>query len=1089
MKRPTRLLRLLEFCSLFLYTFAESFAPVVQIKLGGLRGQYVSVKGKETVIQAYLGVPFAKPPVGPLRLAPPQPVERWEGVRDATQQPLMCLQDIQISKEYFSNMSITLEFPKLSEDCLYLNIYTPVKPVDNIKLPVMVWIHGGGFSMGSASMYDGSALAAYQDVVVVLIQYRVGVMGFFSTGDKYAPGNLGLLDQVEALRWVQEHIHNFGGDSKAVTIFGESAGGMSVSLLLLSPLSTGLFHGAIAESGTAAMEMFLISDPLPAAQMIANISGCDSTNTETIVNCVKKLTSENILNIYKQFPLLGFGVTVDGHFLHKSVMEIFQNHEMLKVPFMTGANNDEGGWGMANFFAPAGWEDGVDRVNVLPRVGVLSPNLKDQWIYELIADEYLGTSGNRVKNRDGFAELVGDIVFTIPAIKTANFHRDAGVPVYLYQFHQTLSMLKKLRPSFVGSDHGDELMFVLGFCFTTSHVKIDASCTEEDEQISRLMMSYWGNFARTGSPNGAGLVQWPQYGPDGDYLGIGLEQVPGQHLKRDRFTFMTQTVPLMALLGQEKTEHSQLPQTGPVVQTKLGGLRGQYVSVKGKETVIQAYLGVPFAKPPVGPLRLAPPQPVERWEGVRDATQQPLMCLQDRQFTVGLAKMLSMTLEIPVASEDCLYLNIYTPAKPAEKTNLPVMVWIHGGGLMLGSASAYDGSALAAYQDVVVVLIQYRVGMMGFFSTGDKYAPGNLGLLDQVEALRWVQEHIHNFGGDSKTVTIFGESAGGVSVSLLLISPLSAGLFHGAIAESGTAAMEALMSKDPLSDAKMVAKSLGCNSTNTAQIADCLKKLSADDIINFPVKNKLLHWGVTVDGHFLQKSAMESFHKHEMHKVPFITGVNTDEFGWLLTHVTLPSGWVDGIDREHVISVLTLLNPNPKDQWISELLADEYLGTSDDQINIRDGLRELLGDAVFIIPALRTAGFHRDAGAPMYLYEFQQTLSMLKKTRPHFVGSDHEDEVMFVLGLCFTTSHVTMNASCTEEDEQLSRLMMSYWGNFARTGSPNGAGLVQWPQHGPDGDYLGIGLEQVPGQHLKRDRFTFLTKTLPEKVKIKHSEL
>uniref|UniRef100_A0A6Q2YPP2 Carboxylic ester hydrolase n=1 Tax=Esox lucius TaxID=8010 RepID=A0A6Q2YPP2_ESOLU len=301
MKGAARLLRFsLSLGSLFLYTLAESNAPVVQTKLGGLRGQYVSVKGNEKVVQAYLGVPFAKAPVGPLRLAPPQTVERWKGVRDATQQPFMCLQNIQITKDLYSNLSIKVEFPKVSEDCLYLNIYSPVKPVENTKLPVMVWIHGGGFTLGSASAYDGSALAAYQDVVVVLIQYRLGLMGFFSTGDKYAPGNMGLLDQVEALRWIQEHIHNFGGDSKSVTIFGESAGGMSVSLLLLSPLSAGLFHRAIAESGTAALNIIYQTNPLPVAQAMANMSGCDSTNTEKMVDCVRKLTTDDILNIHKQ---------------------------------------------------------------------------------------------------------------------------------------------------------------------------------------------------------------------------------------------------------------------------------------------------------------------------------------------------------------------------------------------------------------------------------------------------------------------------------------------------------------------------------------------------------------------------------------------------------------------------------------------------------------------------------------------------------------------------------------------------------------------------------------------------------------------
>uniref|UniRef100_A0A8B9JJP0 Carboxylic ester hydrolase n=1 Tax=Astyanax mexicanus TaxID=7994 RepID=A0A8B9JJP0_ASTMX len=249
---------------------------------------------------------------------------------------------------------------------------------------------------------------------------------------------------------------------------------------------------------------------------------------------------------------------------------------------------------------------------------------------------------------------------------------------------------------------------------------------------------------------------------------------------------------------------------GPVVQTKLGALKGEYLTVKGKDTVVHSYLGVPFAKPPLGPLRLAPPQPAEAWEGVRDATQQPYMCLQKRKFLLDIIKTMSVNTEIPEVSEDCLYLNIYTPSKPDEDAKLPVLVWIHGGGFVLGAAAMQDGSGLAAYQNVVVVIIQYRLGLTGFFSTGDEHAPGNYGLLDQLAALQWVQENIQSFGGDPAKVTIFGESAGGVSVSLQILSPMSAGLFRYAIAQSGTAAMDVLMTSHPLPAAQFLISSFKC---------------------------------------------------------------------------------------------------------------------------------------------------------------------------------------------------------------------------------------------------------------------------------------
>ncbi|XP_054864990.1 uncharacterized protein LOC111562986 isoform X2 [Amphiprion ocellaris] len=1077
-------------CLLFLAVTAELQAPEVHTKLGSLRGEYVSVKGKETGVHAYLGVPFAKPPIGPsLRLAPPQPVEGWKGVRDATKQPPMCIQNIKMTLDLIEMIGAEIaDIPDISEDCLYLNIYTPASRAKDAKLPVMFWIHGGGFTMGSASVYDGSALAAYQDVVVVLIQYRLGLLGFLSTGDEHVSGNFGLLDQIEALRWVQQHIHNFGGDPDLVTIFGESAGGMSVSFLLLSPLSDGLFHRAIAESGTAAMDIAVTDNPLPMTQMAANASGCSIESTEKIGDCMRNLDIDTVVAIAEN-EHLRYPVCVDGHFLMKPADELLCKHELLTLPFMTGVNDDEGGWMLTNFFSPPNWTEGVDREQIVNVMSMFYPDPKDAFKRDLMIDEYIGTGEDRVKNRDGLTELIGDFIFNIPAIKTANAHRDAGAAVYLYEYQHPPSMLQKKRPSFVGSDHADELFAVLGFCFTTTHAKLTESCTEEEKQLGRIVMSYWGNFARTGSPNGDGLTHWPKYGAEEEYLAIGLkEQVVGRALKKDRFFFMTQTLPEKILQHKDNLEQA------PEVHTKLGSLRGEYVSVKGKETGVHAYLGVPFAKPPIGPsLRLAPPQPVEGWKGVRDATKQPPICIQHKQLSLEvLAKFEGWLMDIPDISEDCLYLNIYTPANRAKDAKLPVMVWIHGGGFVWGSASSYDGSALAAYQDVVVVLIQYRLGLLGFLSTGDEHVSGNFGLLDQIEALRWVQQHIHNFGGDPDLVTIFGESAGGVSVSLLLLSPLSDGLFHRAIAESGTAAMDLLVSNDynPLPITQMVANASGCSIESTEKFADCMRNLDIDAIVAF---GEGVQFPVNIDRHFLMKPVDELLQKHELLTVPFMTGMNSDEGGFIILDGIASPNWTEGLDREQVVNLMSMFYPDAKDAFKRDLMIDEYIGTGEDRVKNRDGLTELIGDFIFNIPAIKTANAHRDAAAAVYLYEYQHIPSFLQKKRPSFAGSDHGDEIFGVLGFCFTTTHVKLAQPCPEEEEELSRTVMSYWGNFARTGSPNGDGLVHWPKYGAEEEYLAIGLkEQVVGRALKKDRFVFMTQTLPEKIQqhdknIKHT--
>ncbi|XP_029008617.1 pyrethroid hydrolase Ces2e-like [Betta splendens] len=543
---------------LFMFVAGDPSAPEVHTELGRLRGQYVSVKGKETGVHAYLGVPFAKPPVGPaLRLAAPQPVEGWEGVKDATQQPPMCVQHKQSMLDLVEKLGAMLPVvPDISEDCLYLNIYTPADKAHDAKLPVMVWIHGGAFTMGSASMYDGSALAAYQDVVVVLIQYRLGLLGFLSTGDQHMPGNFGFLDQVQALRWIQQHIHSFGGDPDLVTVFGESAGGRSVSLLLLSPLSDGLFHRAIAESGAAAVDVHQSNNPLPMTQLVANVSGCSTESTKTIADCMKNLDIDTIVSIGKKFK---FSINVDGHFLIKPVNELLRQHELLTVPFITGVNDHEGGWLLAHLFAPPNWAEGMNREQITKTLSFFYSNPKQAAIRDLMIDEYIGTGEDHVKNRNGFTEILGDMIYTIPAIKTANAHRDAGGAVYLYEYQHPPTFQKEQRPSFVRTDHGDEIFTVLGFCFTTTHVKLSDPCPKEEEELSKTMMSYWGNFARTGSPNGDGLAHWPQYGAGEDYLAIGLkQQVTRQHLKKNRFVFMTQTLPEKIKQLKEKMERSEL---------------------------------------------------------------------------------------------------------------------------------------------------------------------------------------------------------------------------------------------------------------------------------------------------------------------------------------------------------------------------------------------------------------------------------------------------------------------------------------------------------------------------------------------------
>uniref|UniRef100_A0A8C7NAT9 Carboxylic ester hydrolase n=1 Tax=Oncorhynchus kisutch TaxID=8019 RepID=A0A8C7NAT9_ONCKI len=490
----------------------EETGPVVSLKNGKVRGEYMTVKGIEQRVQQYLGIPFARPPVGPLRLAAPQPAEPWEGERDGTRQPHMCIQDPVISQHIVNVMAIEYDLPDVSEDCLYLNVYTPKEAATVKKLPVFFWIHGGGLSMGAASQYDASPLAAYQNMVVVIIQYRLGILGFLSTGDEHAPGNWGFLDQIAALKWVQENIESFGGDPQSVTIAGESAGGISASIL--------------------------VKERSP---VVANLTECDCTTNERLVKCIREKTEEDLVNATKKMKTF-MGATVDGVFLKDLAEELLKSKAVEKVPVLLGVTNHEFGWILPSSFAPPGWSEGIDRQSAMSIMNVFYPT-GASGLNNLIADEYFKDAKTPEDIRDGFTEMLGDLFMVLPVIKVAGYHRDAGAPVYMYEFQHRPEMHKETRPSFVKSDHADDIGFMFGSCFWNGHIKITGTVTEEEEKLCKTMMAYWANFARTGSPNGEELIQWPLYDQKEEYMELGLKQVVAQSLKKDKVHFMTVLLP------------------------------------------------------------------------------------------------------------------------------------------------------------------------------------------------------------------------------------------------------------------------------------------------------------------------------------------------------------------------------------------------------------------------------------------------------------------------------------------------------------------------------------------------------------------
>nr|XP_048287075.1 acylcarnitine hydrolase-like isoform X1 [Myodes glareolus] len=515
----------------------------------------------------------------------------------------------------------------------------------------------------------------------------------------------------------------------------------------------------------------------------------------------------------------------------------------------------------------------------------------------------------------------------------------------------------------------------------------------------------------------------------------------------------------------------------PIRTTHTGQVQGSLIHLNDTKEGVYIFLGIPFAKPPLGELRFAPPEPPEPWSGVRDGTTYPAMCLQNA-VTVNAESLAMTKLSVPSisTSEDCLYLNIYTPAHAHEGSKLPVMVWIHGGALVSGMASSSDGSTLAAKEDVVVVAIQYRLGLLGFFSTGDEHARGNWGYLDQVAALSWVQQNIAYFGGNPDLVTIFGESAGGASVSSQVVSPMSKGLFHRAIMESGVALVPDLISNTSEVVYTKVANLSGCETTDSETLVRCLRNKSGEEILAI---NKVFQSiPAVVDGKFLPRHPQELLTSVDFHPVPSIIGVNNDEYGWLLPMAQGSDQMIKDITRETLPAILkntaTQMTIPPE---CSDLLMEEYMNNTEDAQTLQIQYKEMIADFMFVIPALQVAKSQRSR-APVYFYEFRHVSSFKKDMRPAYVKADHGDEIAFVFG----SSHWGIKPDFTEEEELLSRTMMKYWTNFVRHGNPNSEGLPDWPVMDEDEQYLQLDVQPAVGQALKARRVQFWTQTLPQKI-------
>jgi para-nitrobenzyl esterase len=453
------------------------------------------VEGKQDgPVRAFLGIPYAAPPVGDLRWKPPAPAAKWKGVRKATEFGAHCMQGPVYGDMAFRDSGG-------SEDCLSLNVWTPAKE-SGAKLPVMVWIYGGGFVAGATSevRQDGQQLAQ-QGVVVVSMNYRLGVFGFLVLPElaresrHHSAGNYGLLDQVAALAWVRQNIAAFGGDPANVTIFGESAGSFSVSAQMASPLAKGLFHKAIGESGAAFSSSGLAFDPLAVREEKDSKFVSSTMGAQTLAE-LRAVPAQKLLDTFFKpgGPTnFAFGPDVDGYFLPESVPAIFAAGKQNDVPLMAGWNHDEGSFEVV--FNPQ--KPTAESMKAMAQKEFGAKAAEFSRLYP--AD----TDAQALRSMEDFA---GDRFIAWSTWRWMEAQTATGKqPIYRFRFD--LGPPADPKGPQLGAFHSSEIGYVFGQLDSQGHVE----WRPEDRQLSAQMQKYWANFARSADPNGEGLPKWPPY--------------------------------------------------------------------------------------------------------------------------------------------------------------------------------------------------------------------------------------------------------------------------------------------------------------------------------------------------------------------------------------------------------------------------------------------------------------------------------------------------------------------------------------------------------------------------------------------------
>ncbi|XP_063218438.1 uncharacterized protein LOC134528616 [Bacillus rossius redtenbacheri] len=1072
----------------------------VDISQGRLRGKRVTSDATGSTFYSFRGIPYAKPPLGPLRFKPPRHALAWTGTRDALEEGPSCLQNDMRSGEL-----------KGSEDCLYLNVATPQLPETSPK-PVMVFIHGGKFKGGSGSMDTfGPDFLVAQDVVYVSVNYRIGAFGFLYLEGADVTGNNGFRDQVMALKWVRDNIAQFGGDPSNVTIFGQSAGAASVHFLMLSPLAKGLFHQAISQSGTVFIGAanLAVDEATRRTRSVAKLLGCSYEDAGDIADFLRRLPSDTFISsrdksragdkLHQELSEAFYPSYETGPaaFLPDTPRNLLESGRFAKVPYIIGITSSEKiGMVLMRMSSPKRSE--VDFMSMVPidLINEITAE-KSKEVAEHLKEFYFG---DKQLNDDTIMQLVNmdsdmDFVFPMHRVVRQNA-RWSPQPTYAYMFDHAgppgpgpmgppgpgpmgppgsgpmgpqgfdpMGPPAMLPPDILnkypGVGHGGELRYLFH-----SARRPPFPPGSVDAALRDKMVKMWTDFAKTGCPTSDALnVTWLPATQDKErYLRIDGGFTMESDMFKRRMDFWDDlydqflprrdyaknnllhraTRPLRRLFRTSFSYCHIMMLEFVTLEVSQGRLRGKRVTSPTSGATYYSFQGIPYAKPPVGPLRFKPPEDPEPWTGTRDALEEGPICVQvDILFSDEL-----------VGDEDCLFLNVYTPQFVTTSPK-PVMVWIHGGKFSMGSGNCnMFGPDFLVAQNVVVVTINYRLGALGFLYLEGADVTGNNGFRDQVMALKWVRDNIAQFGGDPGNVTIFGESAGGASVHYLTLSPLASGLLHRAIAQSGSVFIGGCNVPVGAANqrARRLARALGCSSEDPRQVAACLRSVPAEQLVADKAKardNQELHGAIldqffpsheTGPEAFLPDSPRRLLESGLFSKVPFITGVTSAE-GKVYFIDTLLLTRLSDVDRNFTSVLPMELSDNLDVETCNEIakcVKKFYFGEKPLNKDTVAQFIDMQSDLEFVFPAHEAARRHaqwcQPAATFAYLFDHSSApgFAFMSTAVDQVPGVVHSGELPYLF-------HGSIGRSFPpgSPDAEMRSKMVKLWAQFARTGNPS----------------------------------------------------